>query len=206
MAAPGVASDTSAADQYTYVGVPSVTAINPQSGPITGGTQVTISGTGLTGATKVDFKDAAGDDVTVPIVAGSNTDNQLVVDSPNFGFADTVNITVTTIGGASATSSADQFSYATMPAVSSISPTSGFRNGGDTVTITGTDLADATAVDFGTVAAASFTVNSDGSITVASPAGSNGSVDVTVVTPAGTTPTSRPISSPTSNRRRSSPA
>jgi hypothetical protein len=58
------------------------------------------------------------------------------------------------------------------------------------VTITGTGFSGATAVEFGTTPATSFTVNAAGTqITVLDPAGS-GSVDVTVVTPGGTSATS----------------
>jgi hypothetical protein len=57
------------------------------------------------------------------------------------------------------------------------------------VTITGTGFTGATLVDFGTVAASSFTVNSAMAITATSPAGT-GTVNVTVVTPGGTSATS----------------
>ena len=75
------------------------------------------------------------------------------------------------------------------PAVSAISPASGAGAGGNSVTISGANLAGASAVHFGSVPAASFTVNSPGSITATSPAGA-GTVDVTVTTPAGTSPPS----------------
>jgi len=53
------------------------------------------------------------------------------------------------------------------------------------VTITGTNLAGATEVDFGGVAVG-FVVNSDSSITAVSPARGAGTVDVTVTTDGGT--------------------
>ena len=40
-------SDTSATDQFTYDDVPTVTAVSPNAGPITGGNTVTITGTGF---------------------------------------------------------------------------------------------------------------------------------------------------------------
>ncbi len=55
--------------------------------------------------------------------------------------------------------------------------------------ITGVQLTGATAVDFGSTAASSFTVNSSTSITAVAPAGS-GAVDVTVTGPAGISVTS----------------
>ena len=68
------------------------------------------------------------------------------------GSAGTVDVTVTTPGGTSATSSADQFTYTAAPTVTAVSPTSGPGSGGTSVIVTGTDLANATAVKFGTTA------------------------------------------------------
>jgi alpha-tubulin suppressor-like RCC1 family protein len=71
------------------------------------------------------------------------------------------------------------------PSVSSVSPSSGPAPGGTSVTISGANLAEASAVDFGASEAGSFVVNSSSSITAVAPAGS-GTVDVTVTTPVGT--------------------
>ena len=70
--------------------------------------------------------------------------------------------------------------------VVSVSPNSGGIAGGTSVTITGIRFTGATAVNFGSISAASFTVNSETSITATSPAGSAGTVDVTVTTASGT--------------------
>lgn len=72
------------------------------------------------------------------------------------------------------------------PAVTEVSPGIGPTAGGTSVTINGANLGGATAVVFGTTAAASFTVNSPTSITATTPAESVGTVDVLVTTPAGT--------------------
>ena len=57
----------SAADKFTYTAViaPTVTAISPSSGPAAGGTTVTITGTGLSGATAVKFGTVAATSVSV---------------------------------------------------------------------------------------------------------------------------------------------
>jgi hypothetical protein len=81
-------------------------------------------------------------------------------------------------------------SFVLAPTVTGVNPNTGPTTGGTTVTITGTNLTGATAVMFGTVAATSFTVNSDTSITAVAPAESAGTVDVTVTTPGGTSATS----------------
>src|SRR5205807_1162165 len=62
--------------------------------------------------------------------------------------------------------------------------------GGTSVVINGTNFTGATAVTFGSFAAASFTVNSSTKITATSPAEPAGTVDVTVTTPSGTSATS----------------
>lgn len=72
------------------------------------------------------------------------------------------------------------------PAITAIEPSSGPVAGGTSVTITGTDFTNATAVKFGANNAASFTVASATSITAVSPAGAAGEVNITVTTPGGT--------------------
>ncbi|HTT87661.1 MAG TPA: IPT/TIG domain-containing protein, partial [Acidimicrobiales bacterium] len=77
------------------------------------------------------------------------------------------------------------------PAVSSLKPTSGPMSGGKKVTIKGVNLESVTAVYFGSRAAASFTIRNDQKIVAVSPASSVGTVVVRVVSPAGTSETSR---------------
>lgn len=74
------------------------------------------------------------------------------------------------------------------PTVTSIYPTSGTTNGGTQVMITGHGFIGATKVNFGTPTGTGLTINSDTWITVSSPAG-NGTVDVTVTGPGGTSET-----------------
>jgi alpha-galactosidase len=73
------------------------------------------------------------------------------------------------------------------PIVSSVSPGGGPSTGGTAITITGTNFTGATAVDFGSSAAAGFTVVSDTSITATSPATTTpGTTNVTITTPSAT--------------------
>ncbi len=178
---PGGTSATSAADQFTYVAAPAVTALSPTTGPAGGGTLVTITGTGFTGASVVDFGTNPASNLTVV------SSTKITADSP--AGSGVVDVTVTTPGGTSATTSADQFTYIAAPAVTALSPTSGPAGGGTLVTITGTGFTGASVVDFGTIAATNLTVVSSTKITADSPAGS-GVVDVTVTTPGGTSATS----------------
>jgi len=80
------------------------------------------------------------------------------------------------------------------PRVTGITPAIGPAAGGTSVTLSGDGLSAATAVYFGTIPAASYTINSDDSITAVSPADSSGispdTVAVTVVSAGGTSFTS----------------
>jgi hypothetical protein len=160
-----------------------VTQISPTSGTIAGGTQVTITGTGLDGATGVRFGATAATIV-------SNTATQIVATSPARP-AGTVDVTVTTAGGTSAAVAADQYTYfnpAAVPTVTQVSPTSGPAGGGTRVTITGTGLAGATSVKFGTTAA-TIVSNNATRVVAKSPVHVAGTVHVTVTTPGGTSNT-----------------
>ncbi|WP_198511193.1 putative Ig domain-containing protein [Janthinobacterium sp. 67] len=177
----GGTSATSAANQYTYVATPTVTSISPTAGPSTGGTTVTITGSNFSGTTAVTFGATAATGFTV------NSATQITATAPSG--TGTVDVRVTTTGGTSATSAADQFTYVGAPVVSGISPTSGTTAGGATVIITGTGFSGTTAVTFGATAATGFTVNSATQITATAPSGT-GTVDVRVTTTGGTSATS----------------
>ena len=91
----------------------------------------------------------------------------------------TVDVTVTTPGGTSATNKADLFAYFPLPEVAIISPPSGPANGGTTVTIYGSGFTTSTSVLFGPAKISNFKIVNDNQITIVSPAGS-GIVDVTI--------------------------
>jgi eukaryotic-like serine/threonine-protein kinase len=173
-ASASASSSASSSSSSSAPAPPAVTGVAPSSGSTAGGTTVTITGTGLAGATGVSFGSAAG-----TIKADSAT--KITVTSPPGTGA--VSVTVTTPHG----HAAGTFTYvAPPPAVSGVSPSSGPATGGTTVTISGTGLAGATAVHFGS---ASATISSDSAtkITVTSPAvDATGAVSVTVTTPVGT--------------------
>ncbi|HEX3899493.1 MAG TPA: IPT/TIG domain-containing protein [Mycobacteriales bacterium] len=176
---PSGTTSVSASATFTYVAPPTVTSVSPTTGPIAGGTSVTITGTGFTGATAVHFGTVAASSVTV------NSATKITVTAPAAA-AGAVDVTVTNAGGTSATGSSDKFTYVAPPTVTSISPTTATTAGGTSVTITGTGFTGATAVHFATTATSSVKVNSATSITVTSPAHAAGVVDVTVTTPTGT--------------------
>src|SRR5215467_871960 len=84
-------------------GPPTVTNVNPNTGPTSGGTSVTITGTNFSGATAVSFGSNAAASFTV------NSATQITATSP--AGMGTVDVTVTNENGTSATSSGDRFTY-----------------------------------------------------------------------------------------------
>ncbi len=189
----GTSAINSPADQFTYtVAAPTVTGLDTKTGTTAGGTAVTITGTGFTGATGVNFG-------TTSVATGAFTvinDTTIMCHSPA-GTVGTVDVRVTTLGGTSAINSpADQFTYAAaaVPTVTGLSTKTGITAGGTAVTIIGTGFTGATGVKFGatSVAAGAFTVINDTTITCTSPAGTAGTVDVTVTTSGGTSAINSP--------------
>jgi hypothetical protein len=185
---PGGTSATNANDQYTYTPppAPTVAKVSPGSGPSTGGTSVTITGTGFTGATAVNFGQGN------PAKFSVTNDTTIVATAPSASSLGAVDVTVTTPGGTSATSAADQYTYTSPPAptVTAVSPSAGPN--GTSVTITGTNFSGATAVNFGQGNPAQFSISGPTQIMATAPAASSlGTVDVTVTTPGGTSATTQ---------------
>ncbi len=181
---PSGTSATSSADQYTYEGGPSLTALSPVAGPPSGGTTVTITGSNFTGASAVDFGPSPASAYTV------NSATQITATSPTES-ASTVHVVITTPVGTSALGVADEFSFESVPTVTTVTPAAGPLTGGTSVTITGTAFTGVTGVDFGSVPATSYSVTSSTEIAATAPAGASGTADVEVTNSAGTSATSR---------------
>jgi polyvinyl alcohol dehydrogenase (cytochrome) len=86
---------------------PTVSSLSPSSGRSAGGTHVTITGANFTGTTAVDFGAAPAPQFTV-------TSGGVVTATAPAG-SGTVDVTVRTPSGTSATSSADRFTYVLPP-------------------------------------------------------------------------------------------
>ena len=129
------------------------------------GTQVGILGQGFNTATGVKFGSGLG---TFEVISDTY---MLATAEPG---ATTGTVTVLEPGGNLVTPQ----TFKVIPTISSVSPVSGPV--GTSVTITGMSLSQATAVTFGGVKAASFTVNSDTQVTAAVPTGAKtGKIGVT---------------------------
>jgi hypothetical protein len=161
---------------------PALSGLSPTSGSTAGGTSVTITGTGFTGATAVTFGGTAAKSFSV------KSDTKVVAVSSAHGAA-TTNVRVTGPGGQSAVvTPADQFTYAApqvVPVVSGVSPASGLPAGGTRVSVTGSGFTAASTVAFGGVAAASVSFVSSTELDVMSPAHAAGTTNVRVTTKAG---------------------
>ena len=155
---------------------PTVTSFAPTSGPV--GTNVSITGTGFTGATAVAFNTTNATTYTVnsntsinATVPSGATTGLISVTTPNGTGQSASNFTVTGGGGGNP------------PTVTSFTPTSGPV--GTNVSITGTGFTGATAVTFNGTPSATFSVNSGTSITARVPTGAT-TGKIAVTTPNGT--------------------
>lgn len=177
----GSNSTAGTANDYTYTGGPTITSLNPATGPASGNTIVTITGTNFTASGMV-----VKFDTTTAVFSYIDT-TTIVAVAPAHS-AGTVNVSVTTPGGTSPDTVADDYIYtgSAGPVISLLSPASGPV--GTTVIIAGSGFTGATLVTFGGVAA-TYTVNNDAQITASVPTGTPaGSVDVRVTTAVGTSP------------------
>ncbi len=175
LVAENAGGTTRSEDQTVVASTPAITEVKPTTGPDTGGTRVTITGTGFTGITAVKFGQTEAQSFEV-----ESESKITAVAPPGSG---TVDITLSSPSVTSGTSAADEFTYIS-PAVTEVKPNSGPEAGGTQVTITGTDLGGVTGVNFGLTAAISFKVESETKITATSPAGA-GTVDITVTAETG---------------------
>jgi hypothetical protein len=172
---------SSSSATFTYLDAPVVTSVSPNTW--TPGNPVVISGSHFNNYSRILF----GGTPPGGIIGASDT--QLSVWAPPHP-GGTVDVTVTTPGGTSAATPADQFTYpTTQPTVTSVSPTSGSTGGGVTVAIRGTGLLGTSGVSFGGVPASSFTLGSDSYLEAIAPAGTVGTVHVTVTSGSNTSTT-----------------
>src|SRR5437762_12909825 len=101
---------------YGYLAQPAVDTVTPNTGSTAGGTVVTLTGCGFTGATAVTFGATPATTFTV------NSDTKITATSPAHA-AGTVDVRVTTPAGTSPTQPGDQFTYSAAGACSSVSLT-----------------------------------------------------------------------------------
>lgn len=122
---------------------PTVTGVTPAGGRSMGGQLVKIIGTGLAGASAVNF---GGEEASIVV----DDDDAITVWTPP-NHPGTVDVTVTGSGGdVSEVSPADQYEYSPLtPVIKRVSPSFGPPSGGTIVTIEGAGLAEVSGVEFG---------------------------------------------------------
>jgi len=149
---------------FTYTACPTVSGINPTSGPV--GSSVVITGNNFSGVTAVRFFNNIGASFTI------NGNTQITATVPA---AQTGPITIVSSGCPDVQTGT--FTVTTCPVVSTINPTSGPV--GTNVVITGNNFTGVTGVKFSNNVTASFTVNSNTQITTTVPAGAvNGPITI----------------------------
>lgn len=163
---------------------PTITSIAPNSGSLSGGTSVTITGTNFQSNAGVTFGSVAAQSVVV------TSSTSITAVSPAASAAGPVAVKVTNGDGQSATFAS--FTYTVPPpSITSISPNSGPTSAGQFVTITGSGFQSGATVTIGGVAATNVNVASATKITALTPLPSASEQvtlpqDVVVTNPDGT--------------------
>ncbi|TVL91300.1 IPT/TIG domain-containing protein [Streptomyces sp. SAJ15] len=174
------AGGTAVIGRFYYRLLPVIDSTSVSSGPMSGGSLLTITGRRFIGVKQVWFKNVA----VVPTIL---SDTQMTVVVPPSALARTVPIHTANRGGVSNSSS---YTYLGGPAITSISPISGSRTGSRAVNINGTSLAQVTSVTFAGNPAITFKATSDIKIQAITPPGTPGPAAVVVRTASGATATS----------------
>jgi Tol biopolymer transport system component len=167
----------SLAGAFTYAGAPTVTGVAPNTGPATGGTAITLTGTNFVSGATVTVGGTAATGVTV-------VNATTITATTPAGSAGAATVAVTTTGGTGSLASA--FTYLAAPTVTGVAPNTGPATGGTAITLTGTNFVSGATVTVGGTAATGVTVVNATTITATTPAGSAGAATVAVTTTGGT--------------------
>ena len=152
---------------------PTVSAISPTSGSTSGGTAVTITGTGFLSGATVKFGSTSATGVNVV------SSTSITATTPAHS-AGSVNVVVTNTDSQSDTLTNGYSFTNAAPQVNSVAPNSGPAGGGTSVTITGTGFLSGATVSLGGTAATNVNVASSTSITATTAAHAAGVVSVVV--------------------------
>jgi hypothetical protein len=166
--------------QYQYDG-PAITGITPNAGPPAGGTAIVIKGSNFTSASVV----LVGNVVVTPIFVDTTTLNA-VTPAQNAG---AYQVRVRTGSGTSPDTPDALFTYTSGPIIDAVNPDNGPTTGGTIVVVTGKNFAAPLTINFGSVPATSFNINSATQITVLSPSSATaGPTDIRVTKGADVSP------------------
>jgi hypothetical protein len=152
---------------------PALTGMTPNKGVAKGGTTVKITGTNLGGVTSVKFGSVSAASFKV------NGSTSITAVSPP-EVSKTVDVTMSTPTATSTISSLDHFKFGP-PTVSGMTSKSGSKDGGSTITVTGSGFglgAEATLFKFGTTEATTVSCTTITTCTVVVPSHAAGTVDM----------------------------
>ncbi len=161
---------------FVYVAPLEIEGVSPASGPVHGGTPITVRGTGF----------SPGTELLVGVLPG---DNARVIDSGTIlartppGSAGPADVVVRRDGREAV--GGDAFTYTDSLRLLAVEPAEGAMAGGTWVTLLGTGFVPGCRLTFGGVAAQDVTVLNGATVTAYTPEGSPGPVDVAVITPTG---------------------
>ena len=161
---------TSGSGLFSYYNTPTVTSVNPTSGAVVGGDTITIVGTNFLNATDVKI-----DTTSVASFTVDSATQITAVTSAGTGSNLTISVITPQGTGVSATGI---FSFTSGPALTSVSPTSGFTTGGTVLTVIGTGFQVGDTLTIDGNAATSVTVVSSTKITCNTPSGTTGAKNV----------------------------
>ena len=180
---PGLSTYALASDEDNafswacYLIPPKVSSIEPASGLATGGTEVTIKGSGFVEEASVNI---GGEAQEVHVLSAT----EITAKTPA---SEAGGYEVVVADGNGTSSGGPTYTYTEPVTVTGLEPGSGERTGGNEVTIHGTGFAPGASVSFGGSAATEVNVGSSSTITAFAPSGT-GTVNVRVTVGAETSP------------------
>ena len=168
----------SLASGFTYLAPPTLTGLSPASGPDTGGTTVTLTGTGFVAGATVQFGSTLGTSVTV------SSATSLTVVSPNVSpFTGLVTVTLTNPDGQAASLVNGWTWLGPAPAPTVVSPVAGPNTGGQSVYISGANFLPGATVTLNGVAATVVTLSNTSIVCTTASTATTGQGNVVVTNP-----------------------
>ena len=162
---------------------PKITNFSPFSGPTSGGTQITITGTGFEDGATVTFGGIAAQSVEV------DSGTRIIAVTPRGPFNTSAPQSATlVIRNPDGKTAQESFTWLVpAPSIQTITPSAGARGGGTLVTITGAGFSTAVGLTltFGGAPATNITVIDAVTLTARTPAHASGRVDVAIATNKG---------------------
>lgn len=134
---------------FTYYAAPTITTLTVSSGPAAGNTATVINGTGFrTGNETVKFGTNTAVSVTVYTSSITCLTPASALGSKDVTVTDNFGQVATKVGG---------FIYFAPPTIASVTPGTGIRTGGDTITLVGTNFISTDIIKIGTTSVTSST-------------------------------------------------